>query len=387
MRGHLRERSPGHWAIVIDARDAAGDRKRRWFAFERTKREAQRRCAELIADTRGGSAASPERMTAGQYLERWLDHALPLVSPRTHERYQELVRNRLAPLLGAVPVAKLSPMQVTSAYSTMVRSGLAPVTVSLAHRLLSQALKQAVRWRIIAANPCNDVRPPRVERREMKVWNVATMVAAIDASRGLQCHLPIVLAALCGMRLGEIAALRWRNVDLNRGLVGVVESAEPTRQGVRIKPPKSGKGRSVTLPALAVTELRAWRLQQAEEFLQLGLRPNEDTRVITCKDGRAMTPDAIYKSWWRFLAESGLPHIRFHDLRHSHATALLAGGVHPKVASERLGHARVGITLDVYSHVIGTMQDSATAALDSAFAEANGSKAVAVVPFTRKKAP
>jgi len=145
--------------------------------------------------------------------------------------------------------------------------------------------------------------------------------------------------------------------------------------------------RSVTLPALAVTELRAWRLQQAEDFLRLGLRPNDDTRVVTRKDGLPMTLDAIYKSWWRFLLDSGLPRIRFHDLRHSHATALLAGGVHPKVASERLGHARVGITLDTYSHVIGTMQDSATSALDSAFAEANGSKAVAIVPFTPKKAP
>jgi hypothetical protein len=204
MRGHIRERSPGHFAIVIDARDAAGNRKRRWFSFEGTKREAQRRCAELIAETRGGQAASPERMTVGQYLERWLDHALPLVSPRTHERYQELVRNRLAPLLGAVPVAKLSRIQITSAYSTMVRSGLAPITVSLAHRLLSQALKQAVRWRIVTANPCNDVRPPRVERREMKVWNVATMAAAIDASRGRQCHVPVVLASLCGSALVKL---------------------------------------------------------------------------------------------------------------------------------------------------------------------------------------
>jgi len=100
-----------------------------------------------------------------------------------------------------------------------------------------------------------------------------------------------------------------------------------------------------------------------------------------------MTLDAIYKSWWRFLLDSGLPRIRFHDLRHSHATALLAGGVHPKVASERLGHARVGITLDVYSHVVGNMQDQAAAAIDAAFAEANGSKAVAIVPFERKKVP
>jgi integrase len=372
---------------VIDARDAAGNRKRRWFSFKGNKREAQRRCAELIAETRGGTAASPERMTVAQYLERWLDHMRPLVSPRTNVRYRELARNHLTPLIGAVLVAKLSPMQISGAYATMIRKGLAPVTVSLAHRLLSQSLKQAVRWRILAMNPCSDVRPPRVERREMRVWNVATMAAAIDASHGRQCHVPVVLASLCGMRLGEIGALRWCHVNLDRGLIAVVESAEEARTGIRIKPPKSGRGRSVTLPALAVTELRAWRLQQAEDFLRLGLRPNDDTRVVTRKDGLPMTLDAIYKSWWRFLLDSGLPRIRFHDLRHSHATALLAGGVHPKVASERLGHARVGITLDTYSHVIGTMQDSATAALDSAFAEANGSKAVAIVPFSPKKAP
>jgi integrase len=136
-----------------------------------------------------------------------------------------------------------------------------------------------------------------------------------------------------------------------------------------------------------VTELRAWRARQAEEFLRLGIRPSDDTRVVTRGDGLPMPPSAIYKSWTRFLADSGLPRLRFHDLRHSHATALLSSGIHPKVASERLGHARVGITLDVYSHVIGNLQDSAAAAIDAAFAEANGSKAVAIVPFGSKRAP
>jgi integrase len=387
MRGHIRERSPGHWAIVIDARDAAGKRKRRWFSFRGTKREAQRRCAELIADTRGGSAASPDRMTVEHYLERWLEHMRPLVSPKSHQRYGQMARANLIPEIGALPIAKVSPMQISGAYAAMLRKGLAPATVIHVHRLLAQALKHAVRWRILSVNPCSDVSPPRVERREMRTWNTQTMAAALDASRGWQCHVPILLASLCGLRQGEIAALRWRYVDLDRALIGVVETAEQTRAGVRVKPPKTGKGRSVTLPALAVTELRAWRAQQAEELLKLGVRPNEDTRVVTRGDGQPMPPSAIYQSWTRFLADSGLPRIRFHDLRHSHATALLSSGIHPKVASERLGHARVGITLDVYSHVIGNLQDSAAAAIDAAFAEANGSKAVAIVPFGSKKAP
>jgi integrase len=383
MRGHIRERSPGRWAIVIDARDAAGNRKRRWYSFHGTKRDAQRRCAELVAETRGGAAASPERLTVEQYLERWLEHMRPLVSPKSHQRYCQMARANLIPVIGTTPIAKLSPMQISGAYATMIRNGLAPATVIHVHRLLSQALKHAVRWRILPVNPCNDVSPPRFERRELRVWDTQTMAAALDTSRGWQCHIPILLASLCGMRQGEIAALRWRHIDLDRGLIAVVEAVEQTSAGVRIKPPKSGKGRSVTLPTLAVTELRQWRARQAEGILRLGIRPNEDTRVVTRGDGLPMRPSAIYQSWTRFLADSGLPRIRFHDLRHSHATALLSSGIHPKVASERLGHARVGITLDVYSHVIGNMQDEAAAAIDRAF----GSKAVAIAPPSSKKAP
>jgi integrase len=381
MKGHIRERSPGHWAIVIDARDQTGKRKRRWFSFRGTKREAQRRCAELIVETRGGTATSPERMTVEQYLGRWLDHMRPLVSHASHERYSQAVRVNLTPLIGETRLAKLSPMQISGAYATMICNGLAPGTVALAHSLLSHALKLAVRWRLLLTNPCNDVSPPRKERREMKVWNTQTMAAAIDLSRDRQCHIPVLLACLCGMRLGEIAALRWRHVDLDRSLIAVVESTE--RASARIKPPKSGRGRSVTLPALAVTELQAWRLRQAEEFLRLGIRPNDDTRVVTRADGLPVQPNSIYQAWASFLADSGLPRIRFHDLRHSHATALLSRGVHPKIASERLGHSNVSITLDVYSHVIGNMQDGAAAAIDAAFSEKKGSKAVAIVPLNR----
>ena len=376
MKGHIRERSPGHWAIVIDARDESGKRKRRWFSFRGTKREAQRRCAELIAETRGGAASSPERMTVGEYLNRWLDHQRHLVSRASHERYSQAVRTNLIPLIGNVPLAKLTPMRISEAYAAMMAKGLSPATVSLAHSVLSHALKLAVRWRLLPMNPCSDVSPPRIERREMRVWNAQTMAAAIDLSRDRQCHIPIVLACLCGMRLGEISALRWRHVDLDRSIIAVVESTE--RASARIKPPKSGKGRSVTLPALAVTELRAWRLRQAEELLRLGVRPNDDTRVVTRADGQPVRVNSIYHAWADFVAASGLPRIRFHDLRHSHATALLSRGVHPKIASERLGHSNVSITLDIYSHVVGNMQDVAAAAIDAAFAEKNGSKAVAI---------
>ena len=148
---------------------------------------------------------------------------------------------------------------------------------------------------------------------------------------------------LCGLRRGEIAAVRSRNVKLVASNIAIVESAEQTKAGVRYKEPKSGKTRNVRLSETVVEELKAWRLKQAEELLRVGVRPDGDTFVVTQTDGSPLQPRSITHEWVRLLAAKKLPRIRFHDLRHAHATHLLASGIHPKVASERLGHSKVGI--------------------------------------------
>ena len=229
------------------------------------------------------------------------------------------------------------------------------------YRVLSQALKQAVRWRLLPENPCDYCDAPKVKKREMKCWDIPTMATALEMARPWRVHMPAVLAALCGLRRGEIAALRWRHLDLDRAQLSVTESAEQTRSGVRYKAPKNDKGRTVTLPAMVVAELRAHQLRQAEELLRLGLRPAEDTFVCAREDGKPQQPNSIGHAWDRFLAATKLPRIRFHDLRHSHATAMLKSNINPKIVSERLGHSRVSLTLDTYSHVIPGMQEEAAA--------------------------
>jgi integrase len=134
--------------------------------------------------------------------------------------------------------------------------------------------------------------------------------------------------------------------------------------------PKNNRGRTVALPAMVVAELRAHRLRQAEELLRLGLRLADDTFVCAREDGQPQQPNSIGHGWDRFLAASKLPRIRFHDLRHSHATAMLQSKIHPKIVSERLGHSRIALTLDTYSHVIPGMQEEAAAAIDAAFGAA-----------------
>jgi integrase len=169
------------------------------------------------------------------------------------------------------------------------------------------------------------------------------------------------------MRRGEIAALRWGAVDLEAAQLSVVQSAEQTKAGVGYKEPKNGQGRTVALSTTLVAELKALRLQQAQDYLRIGKRVADDDFVVAQPDGSPLLPHSIGQEWVRFLGRHRcLPRIRFHDLRHAHATHLLASGVHPKVASERLGHSKVGITLDLYSHVLPNMQAEAAAVVDEA---------------------
>jgi integrase len=246
------------------------------------------------------------------------------------------------------------------------KGGLSPRTVHHMHRVLKEALRQAVRWQILVRNPADAVDPPRVPVRTMQTYDLEQTVELIEAMRGTRMLVPTLLAVLCGLRRGEIAALRWRNVDLTAGQIAVVESAEQTKAGIRYKAPKNDRSRTVALSATMIEELRRHRLAQVQELLKLGVRLTDDAFVVAQADGSPLQPRSLTHEWVRLLAKTALPRIRFHDLRHAHATHLLANGVHPKVASERLGHSKVGITLDLYSHVLPGMQADAAARVDDA---------------------
>ena len=181
MKGHIRERSPGHWAIVLEIRDPeTGKRKRKWHSFAGTKREAQIECSRLITEIAGGSYVGPSKTTLAAYLDEWLALIEPSVAPRTFERYQEIARKNLVPLLGQTVITKLRPEQIAGAYAQALKSGrrdgtggLSPRTVHHMHRILKQALTAAVRWRILTYNPLDAVDPPKVERGKMKALDPA----------------------------------------------------------------------------------------------------------------------------------------------------------------------------------------------------------------------
>lgn len=299
------------------------------------------------------------------------------MAPKTLERYAEICRKTIAPQIGDVILSKLKTDRIDAAFSVMLTSGrrgtaggLAPRTVHHARRVLIKALGQAVTWDRLSKNPALATTPPKVERKRMLAYDAGQTADLLDAVRSTRMFVPTLLAVMCGMRRGEIIALRWRNVDLDGKVISIVESAEQTKECVRFKPPKSGKARTVALSGYVADELRSHRARQAEEQLKLGLRGDEESFVVAQVDGKHLQPRSLTHEWMRIIQKTALPRIRFHDLRHTHASQMLAAGVHPKIASERLGHSTVGITLDLYSHVMPGMQADAAEQVDAAIRRA-----------------
>jgi integrase len=374
MKGHITERSPGTWAIVLDLHNPeGGKRRRKWHTFKGTKRQAETECARLIAEMDGGSYIEPSKTTVQEYFETWLKHEKADVSPKTHSRYEDLLLKNVAPVIGAITLNKLTAAKIDGCWTKLLESGrrdgkggLAPRTVGHCRRVMLTAMEQALKWDLVKKNPVAITRPPKTERVAMTAYGAAETAAMLDFLRPTRMFIPALLAALCGLRRGEILALRWRNVDLKTAVLSIVASAEQVGTEVRYKETKSGKARTVALSSTVLEELRRHKAAQAEEQLKIGIRPDKDSFVVAQADGNPLKPISLTHEWTRQIGKTTLPQIRFHDLRHSHATQLLAAGVHPKIASERLGHSTVGITLDLYSHVMPGMQANAAEQVDAA---------------------
>ena len=377
MKGHIRERSPGHWAIVIDTHDAQGQRKRRWHSFQGTKREAQVECARLISEMQGGGAVDPSRITVSEFLDRFeRDWVAVHVSAHSAGRYQGAL-GHVRRHLGDVQLQKIRPADVAGLCATLSRSGLAPRTIRLIHTVLHRALGQAKTWGLIRDNVTESVKPPPTPDQETSMLQPEQARELLERLRGHPLYLLASLALATGMRRNEMLALRWRDVDLDAGRLTIEQSLEQTRaHGIRIKGPKTRKGRrTISLPASTVTELRAhWRAQQ-EQRLALGMgRAPADSPVLAAYDGRPQSPNAVTKAWPVAMAAIGMSGVTLHSLRHTHASMLVASGMDILTVSRRLGHSSPTITLGVYGHLVSGTDDRAADIMERAL----GSNSVAV---------
>jgi integrase len=358
------------WSVVVDLGEEAktGKRKQIWrtvAAGEDPERELTRLLRE---HDQGRLSAEARPVTVAEYLEGdWLPHMRTRLRESTWTRYAGLIRDEVVPTIGTVRLGRLRPHDVQVVVDKMVARGLAARTVVQGYRVLSSALTQAVRWQMIATNPATAVRPPRIERADLTIPDPEQVRKIVKAAEGSWIHLPILLGAATGMRRGEVFALRWRDVDLEAGVLRVTGSLQRVGGELRIVEPKSARGRrTVALPGTVVEVLRALRREQAERRLLLGEGWTGLDLVVEQGDGRPRDPDTITHRFAELAIAAKVPGVRFHDLRHAYATSLLRGGVHPKVVSEALGHASTAFTMDVYSHVVPSMQEQAADAIAAA---------------------
>jgi integrase len=318
------------------------------------------------------SAGQDPEASVGEYLCDWLAHVRGRVRRVSYEGYEDAIRHHVLPELGPLALVELTPLRLQRLYSGLLagsetRQQLSGGTVLNLHRVLHQALGQAVRWQLLAANPAAGAQPPRPKRSERVVVDPEIAERLLTGTTGTMYELPCALALASGMRRGELLALRWSDLSRDYGQLQVVRTIQPTREGLVYEEPKSARSRrTILLPDFIRPYLERQRTDQ-ERRRQVAAQWEENGLVIDSRNGNPRHPDTLSAGWSRFVRTLGLPGVRFHDLRHAHATLLLLQGVHPKIVSERLGHATIAITLDTYSHVLPSMQSQAVEAFDSLF--------------------
>jgi integrase len=342
---------------------------RRRTARAKTVTEARMKLRELQRRQEQDQASYDERITVKHFLEYWLSVTETTVRPRTYKRYAEYVRVHALPEIGHRRLAQLRPIHLQDLYAARLKAGASPSTVQHLHAALHRALKMAERWEYVPRNVASRVSPPRVPKFKIRPLTVPEVRRLLTASSGTRFEAAVVLAVVTGMRLGEIFALRWSDIDLgDDAVVHVRGSLQRVDGRLQVVEPKTaGSVRDVALSELGREALRRHRKQQTKHRMQLGDSWEDNNLVFPNAWGRFMATDYfVRREFKRILDRAGLPHIRFHDLRHTFATLQLGNQQPIKIVSEMMGHSRTAITQDLYTHVSAQMQRKAADALDAA---------------------
>ncbi len=360
--GSIYQRADGTWCATYSAGCAANGKRIRRTVFGVTKDEVNKKLTKALAGRLDGSYVEPHKTRLSAFLERWLeDAARPSIRLTTYVSYKGIINNHIDPHIGGTPLALLNPTHVQRLYADMERDGVGPRVRQLTHAVLRRALKQALRWGLIARNPCDAVDPPRVPKHEISPFTSEQVQKFLEAAKGDRLYALYVVAIGTGMRLGEIFGLRWQDVDLKGRAITVRNTLIEVNGKLTLAEPKTPKSRRrVDLPQVVVDALTAHQSQTVREGFA-----SEPLVFCNSTGGPLRRTHFQFNHFKPILMAAGLPVIRFHDLRHTSATLLLAAGVHPKVVQERLGHSQIGITLDIYSHVVPTMQLEAASKLDA----------------------
>lgn len=371
MRGYTAKKGNRYYAVIYEGVDPiTGKERRRWYAAGPRKADAEHLVTELMKRKNDGEYRPPDRVTLGSYLtDRWLPTKRSQLRLSTFDSYRRTIDLHVIPRVGQIPLQRLTPEDLDSLYSSLAedradgRRGLAPKTIHSIHQMLHKALADAERKGSVVRNVAALADPPKLssaKKRTMRIWDADQLRQFLDGIEDHRLHPAYYLAANTGMRRGEVLGLRWSDVDLDARRLSVNQAVTSVAYAVQVADVKTGSSRrTIDLDTRTVAVLRSWRKRQLEERLALGGTFEDQGLVFARPEGPPIHPDFFSQTFNRMLARSGLPVIRLHDLRHSHASLLLKSGVPVKVVSERLGHATPAFTMTVYQHVLPGMQAEA----------------------------
>ena len=378
MRGHIKTRSKGSWTIIFNlGRDpATGKSKQQWVTVRGTKKQAETRLAELLNQMDTGGFIKPTKETFGSFLQRYLDDYISTqIRATTLEAYQQRGKH-LIDGLGHIPVSELREEHIHKYYREKSKT-LSPGTLIKHHNLLRSALSQGVIWRTLTRNVAEAVKPPKVSRKEMRALTGPEVHRMLEACEDTAWHSIFHTLTWTGLRRSELLGLRWKDVDLILASLRVVQSVQRLNTGEFIvQEPKTASGRrTIALSPASCLVLREHREKQEADATLLGRQLAEDDLVFSHPDGSPRDPSTLTLAFRRLTRRIGLDGVRLHDLRHTMASLYLEQGVNPKTVAERLGHASVTITLDLYSHCLPGVQEAAAVQFDTAMEQAKSTSA------------
>ena len=381
MRGSVRKRgSTWTWYLDVDPNPLTGRRRQQTKGGFKTRKECEAALRQAIADQHDGTLAKPSQRTIASFLvDEWLPAVKPKLRASTWASYRTNTNAHVVPVLGEVKLQGLTPVQLNLFYAHLLKAGrrrgggLSPKTVRNIHVMLHRALKDAVRWGYLPRNVAVAVDPPVGRSAERHVWTPDQLGAFLEHVRADRLYALWLLVATTGMRRGELAGLRWVDINFANARVSPQRPRVVVDHAVEVSEPKTAKGRrALALDPATVAVLREHQTRQAEEKAVIGAGYRHSGLVFTWPDGSPIHPDLMTRWFEQHSRAAGLPRIRLHDVRHSYASAALAAGVPAKVISERLGHATVGFTLDTYSHVLPGLDAAAAQAVAQLILRGNG---------------
>jgi len=365
--GSISKRKDGRWEGAITIPDSGGKRKR---FYAETAKEVREQLTAFLRALDQGETLTTDRQTVAQFLDRWLtDVVKPSVRAKTHHSYAQLVRLHLSPALGRHQLAKLTAQEVQAMMNAKLAEGLSPRTVQYLRAVLRRALGQALKWQLVNRNVATLVDPPRVERPEMLAFNPEQAARFLDAVKGDRLAALYTVALSLGLRQGEALGLRWQDIDFDSGTLRVAVALQKINgQPARLVEPKTRQSRrTLPVPAPLLAQLRGHRIHQLEERLLAGQRwVGEQWGLVFANTlGGPLDPSHVVVAFKKHLQRAELPNLRFHDLRHSCASLLVAQGTHPREVMEILGHSTIALTMNTYSHVLPQAQRDAAMLLDT----------------------